>query len=299
MPNSPEPAAGRAGEAAGRLVVVLCPERSGSTLLAATLGSHSHVLAPPELHLLRYPDFDVWRAAYPQAMASLKWLLERLALPADDAAIERAFSGRETTELCRALLQRCGPGRLLVDKTPAYARSDATLARFATLKPSYVWLLRHPLGVAASMLEREEKTHPTGRAGRSTPWWLRHFKADPEQRRLRKKLRYWREAHARIARFLARVPPEDVVKIHYEQLVREPEKQVARLARALGLTLEPAMMAPWRSVPDVLAWGIGDEKAGSYTSFEASRADAWRARFAETDLDRRTRRLMAHLGVTA
>ena len=40
------------------LVLVLCPERSGSTLLATMLGANPAIVAPPELFLLRYPGFE-------------------------------------------------------------------------------------------------------------------------------------------------------------------------------------------------------------------------------------------------
>ncbi len=40
----------------GRLCVILCTERSGSTLLSVLLGGHPRVVAPPETHLFRWAD---------------------------------------------------------------------------------------------------------------------------------------------------------------------------------------------------------------------------------------------------
>lgn len=291
-----------AEDAGARLVAVLSTERSGSTLLAATLGGHARVLAPPELHLLRYGSFAEWRQSYPRAMASLRWLMDRLGEPAEDAAIERAFAGRDTLSVCHDLLRRVGPERFLVDKTPAYARSEASLARLAALRPIYVWLLRHPLGVAASMVEREEQRaraaasrNPEGAKRR--PWYRRLIRPDPTMRRLRAKIRYWREVHGRIERFLAAAPPGDVTVVHYEEFLRQPAAHVERLAQALGVEPEPAMWAPWRNLPEGLAWGIGDEKAQGFATFDPARAHAWRDRFSEQVLDWRTCRLMRRLGV--
>ena len=61
-PAEPEGAALRDTDRARRnqtgerpaLVVILSTERSGSTLLSVMLGAHAQILAPPELHLLRY-----------------------------------------------------------------------------------------------------------------------------------------------------------------------------------------------------------------------------------------------------
>ena len=44
--------------AAGRLVAVLSTENSGSSLVTAILGGSPLVIAPPELHLYRFPEFD-------------------------------------------------------------------------------------------------------------------------------------------------------------------------------------------------------------------------------------------------
>ena len=110
-----------------------------------------------------------------RAMASLRWLLERLGEPTDDTAIERVFAGRDTVSVGRDLLRLAGPERFVVDKTPAYARTDEALARLAALRPIYVWLLRHPLGVAASMLERDERERAakgkTPPEAKRRPWY--------------------------------------------------------------------------------------------------------------------------------
>jgi hypothetical protein len=276
------------------LVAILCPERSGSTMLTAVLGGHGRVLAPPELHLLRYPSFEAWCEGYPKAMASLQWLMARLEQPAEVGAIEQHFAGRDTVGIYRELLALAGPDRVLVDKTPAYARTEAALARLEALTPRYVWLLRHPLAVASSMLAMHEGN---GQATKKRSLWLRLIRPDPVNRKLRRKVGYWRDVHARIERHLASVPRHRQAAVHYEKLVRQPEAEVSRLAQALELEPEPGMLTPWNNVPDVLAWAIGDEKAITTHLFDAGRAEAWRERLSERLLDGRTRAFMAQLGV--
>ncbi len=76
-----------------RFIFILSPERSGSTLLSAMLGGHRQIVAPPELHLLRYPTLRAWRAGYPAAVPSLEGLLETLGLesPSDDCRPEHVI----------------------------------------------------------------------------------------------------------------------------------------------------------------------------------------------------------------
>src|SRR5215510_2507567 len=84
-----------------RLIIVLSSERSGSTLLRVMLGGHSHIVAPQELFLLRYPDFESWRQRKPVAMESLIELLDLLGRPMNEAAIESACRGLSTAEVYR------------------------------------------------------------------------------------------------------------------------------------------------------------------------------------------------------
>lgn len=279
------------------LIAILCPERSGSTMLAAMLGGHSRVLAPPELHLLRYPRFEAWHEDYPKAMASLQWLMARLGQPAEARMVVQRFAGRETVHIYHELLALVGPGRILVDKTPAYASTEDALVRLETLAPRYIWLVRHPLAVASSMLDREWMRAAASRPlKRVRSWWRCLFQPDPVGQALRNKVGYWRDIHARSERHLASVSRERIVVMHYEKLVRHPETETSRLAAVLKLELEPGMLTPWTNVPDVLSWGIGDEKAIRTRHFDVERAEAWRGRLGEPMLDAGAQALMVRLG---
>jgi hypothetical protein len=271
------------------------------------LGRHKRVLAPPELHLLRYSDFATWRQAYPHAMASLGWLMAQLGLPDTPAAVERRFAGLPVEAVYQDLLANCVPGAILVDKTPAYARDDEVLARAERLGPRYLWLVRHPLGVAASLMERYVKDSKAAHRW-AAPWRLSSYRGATKAERLADRWRrerfsasldYWRDAHGRIACLLGGLDPRRSAKVHYEELVHDPERVMDELCRWLGIEPTPAMLKPWEDLPDSLGWRVGDGKLLGTRSIERDRARAWRREFDEGELDAPTRELMERLGVGA
>lgn len=282
----------------GRLAVVLCPERSGSTLFSVLLGAHSRVLAPPELHLLRYPNVGAWRAGYPQAQASVDWLAESL-------GIESGSMGpaMEPGEAYRAFLAATPDDHWVIDKTPAYAREAATLRRAESLKPVYLWLVRHPLGVAASRQEHRRRRRVAGIA--SAPNTARKLRAVAGGVRdrarsvaridLRNRIAYWTDMHARIEAFLAAVPEDRQHKLVFEDLVTTPEPVLRGVCDTLGLEFEAPMLNPQAHLPPALAWGVGDQKIAQHKGIEASVADAWRDVYPEKLLDGPSRTLWERL----
>jgi hypothetical protein len=289
----------------GRLVLVLSPERSGSTLLATILGGHSRVIAPPELFLLRYPDFDTWRREKRVAFASLVWVMERLGEPTDSRDIGERLRGLATTEVYRWLLARVGPGRILVDKTPAYARDRATLERAENLSPHYLWLRRHPLGVANSWVERRRArrwrtlgslgTAAAARLARASSGPARWLNDRLDDRAIDVALARWCLANETIADFVETVSADRVSEVTYEDVLRSPEPTLTAIATRLGIAFEPAMLEPWKHLPGTLAAGIGDERIRSHATIEVARADSWRDRLDERRLDPRTRALIERL----
>lgn len=288
-----------------RLVLVLSPERSGSTLLATMLGAHSRVVAPPELFLFRYPTFDTWRREKRAALASVKWLMRHLGEPADEPAIRARFQGLATTDVYRWILARMGGGQVLVDKTPAHARDRAILERAETLAPHYLWLTRHPLGVANSWIERRRsrRWRRLGRLGTAVAqrldgardgfgrWLCDRLDRDAVDAALAR----WRLANETVADFLERIPPERRFHATYEELVRSPEPTLEGIAAWLGIECETAMLEPWKHLPDALTAGIGDERIRSQRAIQADRADSWRHRLDEVRLDAHTRSVMERL----
>jgi LPS sulfotransferase NodH len=287
---------------AARLVAILCPERSGSTLLSVMLGAHSRVVAPPELHMFRYESLDAWRAGYPQARDSLRALLAAIGSEAELARLERDCGHCPPADIYRWILARAGAGAFVVDKTPAYARDLGTLHRIERLEPFYVWLIRHPLGVAASAIERARARRRAKNARLSArlkyPLFLaRQAVAVWSGREVRAQVAYWVEAHERISSLLEEVPTERQSTVHYERLVRDPAQVLGGLCAALGLELEPAMLDPRSHAARDLAWGIGDEKIKATDGVDPGAADRWRATLDERVLEARARQMMERLHV--
>ncbi len=280
---------------AGRLVLVLCTERSGSTLLSVMLGAHPRVVAPPELHFLRYSTVADWRVGSPKAKASLAWLREELSLPEPP-------ENSTPVPLYRDFLAAVGPERMLVDKSPAYARDPEALARAEELAPFYIWLVRHPLGVAASRIERLHKTHrehdgSVGGRLYSLAWRARDKVDARTGRDARRQVAFWTRVHNAIASFLAGVPAARQHRVHFETLVQKPTKTLEALCAALALTVEPAMLAPTAHAPKTLGWGVGDEKIRSHKKIDPAVATRWKERYDPRLLPSETQALMAGIGV--
>ena len=287
-----------AARPASRLIVVLSSERSGSTLLRVMLGEHSRIIAPQELFLLRYPDFDTWRARKPEALESLLEILLLLGRPIPDAAIQTACRGRATIEVYQWLFEFLSPGNFLIDKTPAYANDPMALARSAALDPFYVWLIRHPLGVIDShvrLKQRERRTRPLPRRIlrplRDAVERLVAGMTDVARQRETK----WVLQNLNLRTFMQRVPPAQRAIVHFEDLVRAPERVLDELCSAIGIEPEPGMLRPdtvQRMNPQ-----LGDPNFHLRTGIEAVPADDWRSRYDETQLRAETVRLMRQIGV--
>lgn len=205
-----------------RLVFLIGPPRSGSTLLARMLGAHSAIHAPDEPHLLTplahlgyYATVE--RAPYDpvitrQAMRALVGALphgEADYLDALRACADRLYAG---------LLEGSG-ARLLLDKTPAYA---LVLDFVARLYPGarYIVLTRNPLAVWSSYVQSFfDGDHRVAHSW--NPLLERYVPA--------------------VGRFL-RERPVPQIHVRYEELVADPEAELRRLCQHLELPFEPAMV---------------------------------------------------------
>ena len=221
-----------------RLVFVIGPPRSGSTLLMRMLSAHSQIYSRPEPHLfgplahLGYYD-TVEKAPFDQVQAAD-------AIRALVADLPRAEE--DYLDACRAyvdvlygrLLAAKGSGkRYFLDKTPANA---LVLPFISKLFPAarYVVLTRHPAAVfssyANSFFDGDYEA-----AHRFNPILERYVPA--------------------MARFLreGRVP---LVQVGYEQLVSDPEAQMQRVCSFLDVGFEPDMIDYGKHKQE--AKGLGD-----------------------------------------
>ena len=202
-----------------RLLFVVSPPRSGSTLLQRLLGSHSEIFTHPEPHLvtplayLGYYD-TVDKAPYDHINAAQALRLFVDGLPRKEDDYLDALRAYADTMYGR-ILEPSGR-RMFLDKTPAYALVLDFLSKLYP-RAKYVVLTRHPLAVMSSYANSFfQGDWETARA--FNPVVERYVPA--------------------MARFLReqRVP---MVHVSYETLVSDPEPQLERMFRFLGLAHEP------------------------------------------------------------
>jgi len=287
------------------LLVVLCPERSGSTLLSSMLAGSEHVLAPPELHLLRFETVRQWARGYPMAGDSLAWLCAQVCLGDAGGDPLARFRDARTVDVLAAVLAAAAQVRYVIDKTPAYARRRESLVRAEGLRPRYLWLVRHPLAVALSRRAAARRHRLELRASRPWPYGdLRYALGVARERTLRSRagllrdgVRYWRECHQRIGEQLATVAPSRWLRVHYESLVAQPRDSLGELCRWLGVEPRERMLARWANAPQPLRWGMGDGTLAGTRAIAGHGASAWRSQADESLLDAPTLRLMRELEV--
>jgi hypothetical protein len=203
-----------------RLLFVISPPRAGSTLLQRMLGSHSEIFTYPEPHLitplayLGYHDL-VDRAPYDHINAAEAIKIFVDGLPNKETDYLDALRAYSDT-LYGRMLAPTGK-RYFLDKTPAYALVLPFLTR---LYPNahYIVLTRHPLAVMSSYAN--SFFHGDwAEANRFNPIANRYVAAI---------------AH------LLQDPPNHMLQVGYEQLVRDPATQLERMFAFLGLENQPS-----------------------------------------------------------
>lgn len=198
----------------------------------------------------------------------------------------------------RWLFDFLSPGTFLVDKTPAYANDPTALARSAALAPFYVWLIRHPLGVIDSHVRLKQRE----RSRRPVPRRMLRPLRDVVERLVtgmtgvaRERETKWVLQNLNLRTFMQRVPSGQRATVHFEDLVRAPERVMRELCTAIGIDPEPRMSQPdtvQRMNPQ-----LGDPNFHLHPGIEADPADGWRSRYDETPLRAETVRLMQQIGV--
>jgi hypothetical protein len=202
-----------------KVFFVVGSPRSGSTLLARMLGSHSKIYSRPEPHLLTplahlgYYD-KVDKASYDAVLAAESTRAFVEDLPGGEQDYIDACRAYTDTLYLRMLSTR-PDAALFLDKTPAYGLILDFMAKiYPTAK--YVILTRHPLAVFSSFAES---------------FFDSDYQAAHEYNPIT-----WRYVPA-IADFL-RKAPVPIYHVVYEKLVADPEPMLAEIFDFLGLEHE-------------------------------------------------------------
>lgn len=202
-----------------RLLFLIGSPRSGSTLLARMLGSHSAIHGRPEPHLITplahlgyygrvdkapYDPFNVWEAVH-QVVSDL---------PRGEADYLDAL--RACTDILYGRMLDASGRKLFLDKTPANALVLPFLAKLYP-RARYIVLTRHPVAIFTSFVN-SFFDGDFEVAQRHNPLLDRYVPA--------------------IATFL-REKTTPLVHVRYEALVEKPEAEMRRVLDFLGLPFEP------------------------------------------------------------
>jgi hypothetical protein len=206
-----------------RLIFLVAPPRSGSTLLSRMLGAHPAIAGGPEFHLLtplaHLGYFERVDAAAYDPIISAEGIRELVArLPSGEADYVAACRAYADLIYGRYLESQPGKSHLL-DKTPAYALSLPFLAQLYP-RARYVVLTRTPPALLASQAI-SFFDGDFAEAERQSPVLERYVPA--------------------IARFL-RERPVSLVHLRYEDLVAEPERELRRVFEHLELPFEASVI---------------------------------------------------------
>jgi hypothetical protein len=245
-------------------VFVVGVPRSGTTLLASLLSSHSALAAGPETAFFaslaaaggeRVVDSGSWPESAVEFLAASRLegesLLERYDLDRSRAAdLLRPADPSVATVL--ALLGEAAASatgkRRWVEKSPVHLQYVREIRRHFPRAP-IVRIVRDPRDVALSLA--------------AVPWGPDDMTAG---------LLYWRRFHERSRNFFASDPASFTVR--YEELVERPEAILRELCGFLGESFEPAMLTEARPTEGLVrpneSW---KENAGG--EVDTSRSRSW------------------------
>lgn len=244
---SPAPAPVAEAKRFDRPIFLVCPPRSGSSLLFETLsqapglwtvGGESHALIEgiPELHPASH-GFESNRLTADDAKPGIVQRLER--------AFFDALRDREDNRPPAA-----GTGLRFLEKTPKNALRVPFLAE-AFPDALFLYLYRDPRETISSVLDAWKSgrfiTYPNLPGWEGLPWSLllvpgwRELSGRPLAEIV---TRQWDTATSQLLDDLEALPPERWCIASYDRLVAEPQKEIERLCEFAGLAWDRPITAP-------------------------------------------------------
>ncbi len=204
----------------GRNMIFVCGvPRSGTTLMQRILGNHSQVYAGPEFDFV--PQIvQRWRGDMRASVSS-----GRIAPIVNHEGLDKAFRAFLSTIFLEKL--NAGPQTVFCEKTPATA---LVLDDLITLLPKarFVMMVRDPVEVVNSM--RQVKTRQLAKCQRPARF-IRSLAGSVEL------YNQYMDAALPTARI------HDQIKLsYYADLVANPETEVRRVCKHVGLPFEPSML---------------------------------------------------------
>ena len=242
-----------------RPIFIVGCERSGTTLLASLFDRHSQVAAPPETQLF----YDATLAALARAAGGthaelMDTLLAqpRMAdLQLDRGRVLARFEAHpaQVAWLYRAALEEYASSRgkpLVVEKTPQHLLHVAVIRRFFP-QARFICIVRDGRDVVLSLM-KTGWTH-------KNPWLHGTM---------------WRQ-QVELGLRLEQQHPDCFVRVHYEALLREPEHELTRLMRFIGLEFEPGQLDAQIETSVVPEWEKA-WKGKAQEPLDPTRVAAWK-----------------------
>lgn len=244
--------------------------RSGTTLLGAMLGSHPRYLATPEakFNIAAYTYCLQQRSAYdiPTALEAIQthWSYRLLGLDLDLAAWMRQTPNASYGDLIRWIVAHygCRVGKpdpsVWIDHTPgSILHTRLLLELYPDAK--ILHLVRDARAVAASVVRMDWGPNTVDRA---THWWIHKL------------------AHG----FAAELDhgPERILRVHYEDLVRDPAHTLRHICAFLDIDYHDEMVNGSGFHVPVFA-SQGHTLVGSRP--DASRSEAWRSELSPRQIE--------------
>lgn len=288
----------KSGQKNKQAIFILCPGRSGSTLLRVILAGHPQLFAPPELYLLSFNTLAERKAAFSGRNNFLAEGTIRAIMEIKNCDGERAQEMMEeleaqnlSTKQFFRLMQEWLPDKIIVDKTPPYAYNPQILQRAESEfeNPLYIHLLRHPLATIRSMEQaRVDFIVSMAEEGFSVK---------------QKGELMWLISHINILEFLKNVPSSRQLRVKYEDLVHNPQTDVNRLCEFIGVDFHTDMLQPYQDKKQRMTDGItdvsrmaGDLKFHTHKGIDAKAADRWKEDYQVDFLGEETWQVAENLG---
>lgn len=260
-------------------VFLLSAPRSGSTLLRLMLAGHPGLFCPPELSLLEHETMRQWLQKrflrFPKESGIVYNLLRVMGLAPTQAMVDDPQWQAMSVQQIYHLIQQHTAPRLLVDKTPNYAKSLTTLRRAESWfdQPKYIHLVRHPYAVIESFV-RHRFERFIGLEG-----------VDPYECAEQA----WTERNRNILTLSQIVGSQRYYRVHYEELMRQPARVMQEVCEFLKISFEEAMLYPYSG--GRMIGGPGDPDIFQHDQIEPHLGEIWRDIILPRPLTEETRRL--------
>lgn len=240
---------------ADRLVVILSPPRSFSSVACAMLGQHPELYGVAETHLLAAETVGEWwgmcaEAGFPMADGLLRTIAELLFGGQAEATVRRAelwLRNRPDlacADVLRLLAERVQP-RTLIEKSPVLVYRVEWMQRVAANFPNvrFIHLTRHPRGHAYSVAKHIRESRKFGQ----TPGWLVNLGwLEEDGRTLGRDYdpqRSWYALNRNIDSFLAILPRDRWLRVRGEDLLADPDRYLREIASWLDVRTDADAIA--------------------------------------------------------